>query len=211
MWKQHFGTAWIIVTLLAGFGPPHVSSAETTPIATIRVMVQEVAAVLEDVANNRDDGQRESLDRLKGIILPRVDREGVAQRCLGVHWSPLSQVQRTHFTELFTELLELSYHGLLNQYPPGSSFAFDAENITGEYAQVYTRMLNPEQTRSFSMNYRLRRVGDQWLIYDLVLENVSLVRNYRNQLNRIIAQSGYEGMTRALEQKIDKLRSTPDL
>jgi phospholipid transport system substrate-binding protein len=126
-----------------------------------------------------------------------------------VHWAPLTHAQRSRFTDLFSELLELSYGGLLNRYPEGTRFTIDEQRIEGEYAQVYTRMFNPQQTLSFSINYRLRRVNGTWLIYDMIIENISLVRNYRHQLNRIILRSGYEGMTQVLEQKLEFLRRAP--
>jgi phospholipid transport system substrate-binding protein len=86
---------------------------------------------------------------------------------------------------------------------------YDQERIDGQFAEVDTRIFDPVQNRAFSLSYKLRQVDNHWLIYDIVVENVSLVRNYRNQFNRILSKSSYQNLIQALQNKIKELDAPP--
>lgn len=193
-------------TVLSG---PHLSWAIQTPLATIRTTVEQAEAVLNDPAYQGADNFQKRIKKLETIILPRLDRNGFAQRCLGPHWQQLNDSQRKHFVTLFTELLELSYGGMLDRYPGKMEFEYDSERIEGEYAQVSTRVLAQGHDKPFAIDYRLRQLKGKWLIYDVVGENVSMVRNFRTQFNRVIGKSGYDGLVQALERKLVELRKSP--
>ncbi|MGE0681265.1 MAG: ABC transporter substrate-binding protein, partial [Candidatus Binatia bacterium] len=75
--------------------------------------------------------------------------------------------------------------------------------------EVHTRVENPTQNKTFSVVYRLQQKGGKWLIYDVVAENVSMVRNYRNQFSRILNKSSYEELAQALRRKIQQLGTAP--
>jgi len=112
--------------------------------------------------------------------------------------------------QLFIELVEKSYgHTLDRRYTKDVQFSFDQERIEDNFAEVDTRILLPSQDRPFSVNYRLHRVGGKWLVYDVVIENVSMVRNYRTQFSRIINKSSYEGLVQAIERKLKELNASP--
>ena len=185
------------------------SWAANSPLALIRTTVEQAEAVLNDPVYQGSENFQKRIKKLETIILPRLDRNGFAQRCLGPHWRQLNESQRKHFIELFTELLELSYGGMLDRYPDGVQFEYDSEEIQGEYAQVKTRVLAPGQDKPLAVDYRLRRLNGAWLIYDVVGENVSMVRNFNTQFNRIIGKSGYDGLVQALERKLEELRQAP--
>lgn len=188
---------------------PLLSWAANSPLALIRTTVEQAEAVLNDPRYQGPANFQKRIKKLETIILPHLDRNGFAQRCLGPHWRQLNDGQRKHFIELFTELLELSYGGMLDRYPQGVQFAYDSEEIQGEYAQVKTRALAPGQDKTFTVDYRLHRLNGTWLIYDVVGENVSMVRNFRTQFNRVIGRSGYDGLVQALERKLVELRKAP--
>ena len=188
---------------------PQLSWAKQTPLAMIRTTVQQAEAVLNDPAYQGADNFQKRIKKLETIVLPQIDRDGFAQRCLGPHWRQLDGSQRKHFITLFTELLELSYGGMLDRGSAGAQFEYDSEQIEGEYAQVRTRILVSGQDKPFTMDYRLRQLNGKWLIYDVVGGNVSMVRNYRTQFNRVIGKSGYDGLVQALERKLAELRKAP--
>lgn len=183
--------------------------ATETPLATIRTTVEQAKAVLNNPAYQGSDNFQKRIKKLETIIFPRLDRNGFAQRCLGPHWRQLNDSQQKHFVELFTELLELSYGGMLDRSSEGVQVEYDSERIEGEYAQVRTRVLAPGQDKPFGIDYRLRRLKGKWLIYDVVGENVSMVRNFRTQFSRVIGKSGYDGLVQALERKLVELRKAP--
>jgi phospholipid transport system substrate-binding protein len=87
-------------------------------------------------------------------------------------------------------------------------FFYDQERIDGDFAEVDTRIFDPVQNKTYSVNYHLHKVDGKWLIYDIVAENVSLVRNYRNQFNRILSKSSYEDLVQTIQAKLKQL-STP--
>jgi phospholipid transport system substrate-binding protein len=142
------------------------------------------------------------------VILPIFDQQEIARRSLGIYWRRLTDEQRAHFTHLFLQLVKDSYGSTLDRYAEGAQFFFDRERIDGNYAEVYTRVLSPGQTAPFTLVYRLHRQDGQWLVYDIVAENVSLVRNYRTQFSRIINRSSYAGLVQKLEEKLEELAAS---
>lgn len=180
--------------------------AATSPLDMIRSTTNQALAVLAAPAA-RGTEQRQ-LERMWEIIVPKFDTAEIAERSLGVHWRTFTEDQRKEFVGLYTQLVKKHYGSTLERYTRDAQFFFDRENIDGDQAEVHTRILSPSQEHAFSVVYRLHRKGDAWLIYDVVAENVSLVRNYRNQFSRIIAQSSAAGLLDALKRKIAELAAT---
>ena len=199
--------SWLLVVNIYLSSVP--TWAAEAPLAMIQGTVEQSRGVLEDPAYQGTENFGKRTRKLETILLPRIDRFGFAQRCLGTRWKDMSEQQRHRFVELFTKLLELSYGGMLDRYPEGVEFTYDKETIEKDYAQVDTRVFTPQRSEPFEVTYRLRRVNGQWLIYDVITDNISLARNYRSQFKRIITKSGYEGLVQALERKIVALRKAP--
>jgi phospholipid transport system substrate-binding protein len=193
-----------------GFLTLHLSAwALQSPLMMIRSTVEQAMAILRDPSYQGKDHFQERLRRLEGVVLPQIDSWEIAKRSLGVHWRKINEEQRKKFIRLFTELIEKSYGNMLDRYPQGVQFFFDQERIEDNFAEVDTRVFNPNRDKPFLITYRLHQVGRKWLIYDVVVENVSMVGNYRNQFSRIISRSSYEGLVQALEQKLKQLETAP--
>ena len=141
------------------------------------------------------------------------DRREVARRTLGVYWRDRTEEQREEFIEIFTELVEKSYGETFDKqaekYLDQVEFLYDQETIDGKFAEVSTRIFVPSQNKHFSINYRLHQVDGQWLIYDVVVENISMVRNFRTQFYRIIGKSSYEELVRRLQAKLIQMSAAP--
>jgi phospholipid transport system substrate-binding protein len=185
--------------------------AETTesPMMMIRTTVEHSMAVLKDPAYQGDGNFQKRIAKIEEIVLPRLDSAEFGRRCLGAHWQKLTEAQRQEFIELFKELIEKAYGGMLDRYPEEVRFSYDEERIDGKFAEVHTQVENSTQNKSFSVVYRLNLKDGQWLIYDVVAENVSMVRNYRNQFGRILNKSSYEELAQALRRKIQQLETAP--
>jgi phospholipid transport system substrate-binding protein len=179
--------------------------AAESPLVLIRTTVEQTKAVLD---SRTPSNHEQSIAQVRQILLPRFDQEEVARRAMGLHWKKLNEAQRKQFIGLFVDLVEKTYSADLDRYSPDVKFSFDQERIEGNFAQVDTRVFDPVQNQSFTVNYRLRRVNGQWLIYDVVAENISMVRNYRNQFHRILNRSSYEDLVQKIESKLKEL-STP--
>jgi len=174
--------------------------AAESPLELVRLTTEQAVAVLQNLSLK--DRPQERAEKFWQITLPRFDTQEIAKRCLGPHWNEITEEQRKEFVQLFVELVKRAYQSTLEHHTSDAQFSFDQERIEGDVAEVDTRILAPSQEKPLSVNYRLHREGDKWLIYDVVAENVSLVRNYRNQFDRILKDSSYEGLVQALKKKI---------
>jgi len=176
-----------------------------SPIEIIRMTIQQARAVLEDPNYQGQDHKQQRLAKVKEIVLPQFDSQEVAKRTLSTHWNGLTDQQQQEFVQLFIALVEKTYSHNLDRYNNGVQFFFDHERIEDQFSEVDTRVLDPVQNRTFSIGYRLHNVNGKWLVYDVVIENVSMVQNYRNQFNRILTKSSYEELIKALQNKIHEL------
>ena len=129
--------------------------------------------------------------------------EEMARRSLGRHWRDLNADQRQEFVGLFSDLLERSYVGKIEGAGAGSQVDYPRETIDDEgFASVLTVITNPLGSQ-FEVEYRLlQRDGDTpWEVYDIVIEGVSLINNYRTQFNNIIHRTSYDGLVKQLRLK----------
>ena len=196
--------AWVGVLAL------HVSAwAAEAPMAIIRSTIERAIAVLQNPTYQKPDHRQARIDKVREIVLPQFDSQEIAKRTLGIHWRDRTEAERREFIRLFTELIEKTYSDTLDRYTDNVQFSFDQERIEGDFAEVDTRILEPTQNKTFSVTYKLHKVGGKWLVYDVVAENVSMVRNYRNQFNRILSSSSYENLVQSIENKLKELNASP--
>ena len=174
--------------------------AVESPLALVRRTTEQAVAVLQNPSLK--DRPQERAEKFWQIALPIFDTQEIAKRCLGPQWNELTEGQRKEFVQLFIELVKRSYQSTLEHHTSEARFSFDGERTESDFAEVDTRILAPSQEKPLSINYQLHQVGDKWLIYDVVAENISLVRNYRNQFDRILRDSSYEGLVQAIKKKI---------
>ena len=194
----------------AGVLVSHVSAwAADSPLATVRSTIERAVAVLQDPTYQRPDHRQARVDKVREIVLPQFDSQEIAKRTLGIYWRDRTEEQRKEFIRLFTQLVEKTYSGTLDRYTNNVQFFFDQERIDGDFAEVDTRILDPGQNKAFTVTYKLHKVGGKWLIYDVVAENVSMVRNYRNQFNRILSKSSYEELVQSIQNKLKELNAPP--
>lgn len=194
----------------AGFVALHVSAwAADSPLETIRSTVERAAAVLHDPAHQGKAHTQTRLDKVREIVLPQFDSQEIARRTLGAHWRDRTEEQRKEFIHLFTALVEKTYSSTLDRYTNAVQFFFDQERIEDDFAEVDTRIFDPAQNKAFSITYKLHKVDGKWLIYDVVAENISMVRNYRTQFNHILSKSSYEDLVQTIETKLKELSASP--
>ncbi|HEV8531126.1 MAG TPA: ABC transporter substrate-binding protein, partial [Methylomirabilota bacterium] len=127
-----------------------------------------------------------------------------AKRSLARHWQPLSDGQREEFVKLFGDLLERSYISKIELYG-GERIHYVGESIDGDLAVVRTKIITKQGT-DVPIEYRMIRRGDRWLVYDVVIESVSLVSNYRTQFNKIIQTSSYQELVKKMKTKQEEFQ-----
>lgn len=168
--------------------------------------VKHVIEKALDVLQNPSYAKAEKRRLVKGIVDPYFDYREMAKRSLGAAWGGLSSAQQAEFIRLFSELLEASYSDKIEKYAQRVKIEYANEILDGEYAEVRTVVLRPNDR--FPLNYRLLNEGGTWKVYDVVIEGVSLVSNYRSQFSRIIHESSYAELVRRLKTKVSELHQT---
>jgi phospholipid transport system substrate-binding protein len=169
------------------------------PSDEMRATIENVLATLKDPHLKGSQKQEERRTKLKSVVYPRFDFAEMGKRSLGSHWQKRSPQEQKQFIELFSELVEASYIDAIESYN-GEKVVVGNERQDNEFAEVSTKILT-KKGEEFAVDYRLRQAGRAWKVYDVVLENVSLVNNYRSQFNRVIAKSSYDELLNKMKQK----------
>ncbi len=185
----------MIVALLSGAMP---ARAGTTPTEEVQETIGRIVGVLQDpmVADGAAVAKRKAL--IREALAARFDFKEMAKRSLGNHWQNVVAKQQ-EFVSVFTNFVERVYVGRIDSLKD-TKITFVRERIEGDVAQVDTKIV-PAKGDDFPMNYRLHLVGGQWKIYDMIVENISLVENYRSQFDRILASATFDELLKKLQEK----------
>jgi phospholipid transport system substrate-binding protein len=154
-----------------------------------------VVKVLQDPA--LDQTQRRA--EIRAIALEAFDVTEAARRTLGPHWPKRTPAERQEFIGLFQGLLERGYLARIGEYG-GESVQYLGERIEGQYATVRALIVTQKGTQ-VPVEARVLRQGDRWRMYDVLIENVSLIASYRSQFDRVIRTSSYEELVRRLKAR----------
>jgi phospholipid transport system substrate-binding protein len=174
-------------------------AAAGAPTDQVRGTIDRVLAILQDPKLKSPDKLKERREQLSKVIEARFDFAEMARRSLGAPWRRLTPAQQEEFVALFTDLLRDAYVADIESYK-GERVVYTRETQEDQYATVYTVLKSPEGAE-YAIDYRLHWVDKEWKVYDVVIENVSIVNNYRSQFARILNKSSYEGLLRALREK----------
>lgn len=166
----------------------------------MRVTVDRVLAILKDPALSSAAAKEARRSELRKAIFPRFDFEEMAKRSLGAEWRRRTPEEQKEFIRLFTELLKDSYVESIEAYR-GDKVIYRRESQDGNYADVATTVINA-QGEEFTIDYRLNRDGSQWKVYDVIIENISIVNNYRSQFRRILSRSSFAELLQTIRDKV---------
>jgi phospholipid transport system substrate-binding protein len=144
--------------------------------------------------------------KVKAVVDPHFDYQEMAKRSLGPAWGSLSDGQRQEFVALFSQLLEASYADKIEKFAKRVKIDYTGELQDSEYVEVRTVVVLANDR--IPLNYRLINEGGTWKVYDVVIEGVSLVSNYRSQFSRIIHESSYAELVKRLKTKVSELNQT---
>jgi phospholipid transport system substrate-binding protein len=169
------------------------------PTEQLRTQVDEVLKVLENPALRAPDKAQERRDVIRRVANQIFDFEETAKRALGPHWAARTPAERKEFVALFTDLLERSYVSRIEQYS-GEKVAYAGDQVTGDQAVVKTRIAGKTGT-ALPVDYRMLKTGNGWRVYDVNIEGVSLVANYRTQFNKIVQTESYQALVDRLKAR----------
>ena len=171
-----------------------------TPMEQLRETIQQVMLTMNRAETRGDPELRE---KLRDTLMPRFDWFEMAKQALGKHWSAIPSRQH-EFVAVFAEFLGNSYIGKIGSYKD-EKIVFVHESVEKNLAQVDTKIVSSKGEPT-SVNYRLHRVQGEWKIYDVVVEDISVVANYRSQFNRILANGSFDDLIQRLKEKESKIR-----
>ena len=172
------------------------ATVASDPMALVKTTVNRVVSVLQDKATPQQTRRVQLLDLVAG----RFDFADMARQSLGTHWNQLTPAQRNEFVPLFTSFMEAAYLNKIEGYS-GQPIQFIKESSDGPgYAQVSTSVVQQDK-QPIRIDYRLKQEGDQWRVYDVTVDDISITANYRNQFNRVIDNQGYDALVTAMRNK----------
>ena len=156
----------------------------------IKITLEKVINILNDPELKKDEMAEQRKSVLHNVLKEVFDEEEFARRSLKGHWGGLSEKEKKEFTFLFTDLLETTYFDKIDTYVKEAG-NFSTENISyvnekvkGRFAVVGTK-IDVGSNGSLSVDYRMINKNGNWMVCDLVIEGVSVVKNYRAQFNEI--------------------------
>lgn len=187
-----------VLCLLFGAYRSDVQAGE--PTEKIRDTTDKIIAI---VSNPELKGPGKEPDRrklIRKVVDERFDWEEMTRRSLGTHWNARTPEEKKEFIALYGELLERTYLERVESYS-GEKVLYQGENIDNSFATVNVKIVTAQNTE-IPVEYRLRKKGNDWLVYDISIAGVSLVNNYRVQFSSILARSSYADLVKQLKKKV---------
>lgn len=175
------------------------SAAAGVVTAQVKETVDKVISLSQDKNLKKPGKAAERRAAIRKVISQRFDFEEMARRSLAVAWQQRTPQERKEFVGLYTDLLERSYMKRIEGYSNEKIVYLD-EKIDGTYAVVRTKIIT-DRNVEIPIDYRLLDRNGKWLVYDVVIEGVSLVNNYRTQFSKIIRTSSYQELVKKMKNK----------
>jgi len=167
----------------------------------VKGTVDQVLKILSDPTLKGEQKTKERRAQLRKTVLERFDFSEMSKRSMGRHWSERTPVERKDFVGLFTDLLERAYIDRVDGYT-GEQILYLEETVDGSYSEVRTKIVT-KRSQEIPIFYRLQKTDSGWTVYDIVIEGVSLVNNYRTQFSKIIRTSSYQELAKKMQAKVE--------
>ena len=182
----------------------HLPAETGSATEAMKGTIDQALKVLEDESLKSPEKSRERLAILEDIIGKRFDYREMGKRTLGKHWRKMSEADQDEFVRLFQRFLSKTYAGNVDGYS-GEQVQYLKERRKGDYAEVQTAVTSDKSTTA--IYYRLLKSANTWKVYDVLIEDVSLVKNFRSQFGRIIEAESAKGLLEKLRAKITGSKS----
>jgi phospholipid transport system substrate-binding protein len=180
------------------------------PTDVVRQITDQVLKILEDPQFQDPNRQAERQERLHKIAEQVFDWQEMARRALAIHWRERTPQEQQEFVRLFRDLVEGTYiNRLESSIQEKREIQYVGEQVDGSRAVVKTNVVT-RRNQQVPIEYRLQKADGRWLIYDVLVEGISLVNNYRSQFNRIITSSSYNDLVQKMKTRQgDELSGSP--
>lgn len=195
------GCAWLLPsapTMMVEVDVSRQDSAVYSPTESVNHTITDLLAILGKETLRQPSRFEERRRQIEQVIRRRVNYEHMAQRSLGASWGKLNAPQREEFVRLFVELIRDRIANKIDQYSD-ERVVYLLERREGRFAEVKTQFAGPKADTA--VDFRLEKRSGHWLVYDVVIDESSIVMNYRTQFTRIIRDASYQGLVEKMGQK----------
>jgi len=197
-------TTAVALTLATALAVPPARAG--APTEQLKTQVDRVLKLMDDPALK--DKPKDKRAAVRKVAEDIFDFGETAKRALGRHWADRTPAERDEFVKLFGDLLERSYISKIELYG-GEKIQYVTDKIDGEQASVMSKLVTKTNTE-VPIEYRMLRKGERWLVYDVIIEGVSLVSNYRTQFNKIIQTSSFAELVKKMKSRQEEMGSATD-
>jgi len=197
-------TRCFVLSLLAGLVVLFMQQASFAAVEkgsateAVKETIDQVLIILGDETLKNPDRSQERIAALEKVIGQRFDYEEMGKRTLGLEWKRINASQQKEFVGLFQQFLSSTYAGNVDGYS-GEQVEYLKERRKGNFAEVQTKVVSKKL--EVPLDYRLMKNSSTWRVYDVIIDGVSLVKNFRGQFARIIKASGFPGLLEKLRAK----------
>lgn len=169
------------------------------PTEQLRQSVDSVIAIVADKELKGPEKKTERRAKMRKIIDNIFDFQEMSKRAMAQNWNKRTPAEKKGFSSLFADLLEATYASRIERYN-GEKIVYTGESADDGYAVVRTKIITHTDTE-IPVDYKLIKEGSGWMVYEVIIEGVSLVNNYRTQFNEIIHSSSYEELVKRMKNK----------
>jgi phospholipid transport system substrate-binding protein len=187
---------WVALMVVPGYAG--------APTDSMKATIDEVLRILRDKELKQPGKAEERRRQLEQVVEVRFDYQEMSRRALGAPWNSLSDQEKQELVGLFRTLLTNTYAERIETYS-GEGVQYVNERTEKDYAEVRTKVLSGKT--DIPLDYRLINKAGDWRVYDVVVDGVSLVNNYRGQFSKILRESTYSDLVDQLRKKSEKLKS----
>ncbi len=181
----------ILVFAVSGFALPQ-------PQVRVKQMVDSILGVLQ----NSGMSPAEKKAQVSGRVQEYLNMQSMARRTLGAYWKDATEDQRQRFSDLFVKVLEGTYLNRIGDYS-GGTVKYLKQRVKDDKAIVDTAIISAEL--EIPVQYKMIYQDGNWQVFDIVIEGVSLIKNYRSSYGEIIRRNGYEGLLALMEKKVSAM------
>jgi len=191
----------VLVSLLTLAAP----AAAAEPQQVVKDVIDQVLGIMNNPAYAGPSQEQVRRRLAKQLVDRHFDYREMAKRSLGAPWNNLSNAQRDDFVSLFGELLEYSYAGKIERFAKHLQIEYPGQSLEDGYAEVRTVVVQANDR--IPIVYRLLNVSGDWMVYDVVIDGVGMVSNYRFQFAQVIHQSSYNALVNHLRNRVNEMRA----
>jgi phospholipid transport system substrate-binding protein len=192
-----------LLLILCALSAPALAAKELGPMATLKAKNDQVDAILRQKVEKDSPQDTKNKEQMKQVAAGLLDYEELGKRAMAEHWDTLKPAQQKEFVATFKEMLEKNY---VKQLRSNLDYkvSYKDEKVTGDEAVVQSivKVNTKGKSTDAEIVYKMHKGPNGWVVWDIITDEVSLVRNYKNQFHKIITEQGYDKLLEKMKSKL---------